>query len=200
MERPAYDAFVGALVAQDRRAARRPAALEETDLGPLVSAGYKETALEYLEIGQKEGARLVTGGDVPEVPDGANGFYLRPAILADVSPTWRVAQEETSPVACVIPFDTEEEAIRPANETEYGLFDLDARSRLGDQGREGDPDRRAERELVPQRPHRGAVRRLQAERHRSRDGDACGEPVHRGRQRLLLGGAADRGATRSSLA
>ena len=87
-----------------------------------MSAGQRETALEYLEIGQKEGARLVTGGDVPEVPDGANGFYLRPAILADVDNAWRVAQEEIfGPVACVIPFDTEEEAIRLANETEYGL-------------------------------------------------------------------------------
>jgi acyl-CoA reductase-like NAD-dependent aldehyde dehydrogenase len=95
---------------------------EETDLGPLVSAGQRQTSLDYLEIGQKEGARLVTGGEVPEVPDGANGFYLRPAILADVDNAWRVAQEEIfGPVACVIPFDTEEEAIRLANQTEYGL-------------------------------------------------------------------------------
>ena len=156
-----------------------------------MSAGQRETALEYLEIGQKEGARLVTGGDVPEVPDGANGFYLRPAILADVDNAWRVAQEEIfGPVACVIPFDTEEEAIRLANETEYGLwFDLDARISAGRSGSRRGSDRRAERELVPQRPHRGAVRRL-AKRHRSRDGDACGEPVHRGQERLLLGGVA----------
>ena len=122
VERPAYDAFIEALATKtDALRVGQPLS-EETDLGPLVSAGQRETALEYLEIGQKEGARLVTGGDVPEVPEGANGFYLRPAILADVDNAWRVAQEEIfGPVACVIPFDTEEEAIRLANETEYGL-------------------------------------------------------------------------------
>jgi len=122
VERLAYDAFIEALTTKtDALRVGQPLS-EETDLGPLVSAGQRQTALEYLEIGQKEGARLVTGGDVPEVPDGANGFYLRPAILADVDNSWRVAQEEIfGPVACVIPFDTEEEAIRLANETEYGL-------------------------------------------------------------------------------
>ena len=122
VERPAYDAFVEALTAKtDALRVGQPLS-EETDLGPLVSAGQRQTALEYLEIGQKEGARLVTGGDVPEVPDGANGFYVRPAILADVDNAWRVAQEEIfGPVACVIPFDTEEEAIGLANDTDYGL-------------------------------------------------------------------------------
>ncbi len=60
----------------------------------------------------------MTGG---EVPDGA-GFYLRPCVLADVDNTWRVAQEEIfGPVASIIPFETEEEAIRLANDSPYGL-------------------------------------------------------------------------------
>jgi len=88
----------------------------------MISAGQRQTALDYLEIGQKEGARLVTGGSVPEVPGGQDGFYLRPAVLADARNDMRVAQEEIfGPVVCVIPFDTEEEAVRLANETEYGL-------------------------------------------------------------------------------
>jgi betaine-aldehyde dehydrogenase len=122
VERPAYDGFLEALTTKtDALRVGQPLS-EETDLGPLVSAGQRQTSLDYLEIGQKEGARLVTGGEVPEVPGGANGFYLRPAILADVDNAWRVAQEEIfGPVACVIPFDTEEEAIRLANQTEYGL-------------------------------------------------------------------------------
>ena len=123
VERPAYDGFVEALADQDRRVARRASRCRRRPTWgrscPRVSA---RPSLDYLEIGQKEGARLVTGGEVPEVPDGANGFYLRPAILADVDNAWRVAQEEIfGPVACVIPFDTEEEAIRLANQTEYGL-------------------------------------------------------------------------------
>ena len=94
---------------------------EETDLGPLVSSGQRQTSLEYLEIGQKEGARLVTGGEVPEVPDGANGFAAvrRSSPRSTTRGGWR--ERIFGPVACVIPFDTEEEAIRLANQTEYGL-------------------------------------------------------------------------------
>ena len=87
-------------------------------MGPLISAGQRATCLEYLAIGEEEGARRAAGGDVPDGP----GFFLRPAVLADVDNAWRVAQEEIfGPVACVIPFDTEEEAIRLANDTPYGL-------------------------------------------------------------------------------
>jgi betaine-aldehyde dehydrogenase len=91
---------------------------EATEMGPLISQGQRQTALDYLAIGRDEGARLVTGG---EVPDG-DGFYLRPAVLADVDNSWRVAREEIfGPVASILPFDTEEEAIRLANDTPYGL-------------------------------------------------------------------------------
>jgi betaine-aldehyde dehydrogenase len=91
---------------------------EATQMGPLISDGQRHTALDYLRIGRDEGARLVTGGDVPDEP----GFFLRPAVLADVDNTWRVAQEEIfGPVVCLIPFDTEEEAVRLANDSPYGL-------------------------------------------------------------------------------
>jgi acyl-CoA reductase-like NAD-dependent aldehyde dehydrogenase len=120
VQRPVYDEFV-------ERMAKRTAELrvgrpdeETTDLGPMISASQRQTSLDYIEIGVDEGARLVTGGEVP--PDPPGGFYLRPAILADVENSWRVAQEEIfGPVACVMPFDTEEEAIRLANDTPYGL-------------------------------------------------------------------------------
>jgi betaine-aldehyde dehydrogenase len=86
----------------------------------MISDGQRQTSLDYIAIGIEEGARLVTGGDVPADPPG--GFYLRPAILADVDNGWRVAQEEIfGPVACIMPFDTEEEAVRLANDTPYGL-------------------------------------------------------------------------------
>jgi acyl-CoA reductase-like NAD-dependent aldehyde dehydrogenase len=60
----------------------------------------------------------VTGGDVPD----GDGFFMRPAVLADVDNSWRVAQEEIfGPVVCLIPFDTEDDAIRMANDSPYGL-------------------------------------------------------------------------------
>jgi len=122
VERSAYDDVVAAMAKRTDELRVGPPLEEETELGPMISAGQRETSLEYLEIGQKEGARLVTGGDIPQVTGGEDGFYLRPAVLADVRNDTRVAQEEIfGPVACLIPFDTEEEAIRLANETEYGL-------------------------------------------------------------------------------
>ena len=91
---------------------------EATEMGPLISQGQRQTSLDYLSIGQEEGARLVTGGDVPD----GDGFYLRPAVLADVDNSWRVAQEEIfGPVVTMLPFDTEEEVVRLANDTPYGL-------------------------------------------------------------------------------
>jgi acyl-CoA reductase-like NAD-dependent aldehyde dehydrogenase len=122
VERSAYDDFVAAMAKRTDELKVGPPLEEETDLGPMISAGQRETSLEYLEIGKKEGARLVTGGEIPKVAGGEGGFYLRPAVLADVRNDTRVAQEEIfGPVACLIPFDNEEEAIRLANETEYGL-------------------------------------------------------------------------------
>ncbi len=91
---------------------------EATQMGPLISDGQRQTSLDYLRIGRDEGARLVTGGEVPDGP----GFFLRPAVLADIDNAWRVAQEEIfGPVVCLIPFDTEEEAVRLANDSPYGL-------------------------------------------------------------------------------
>jgi len=92
--------------------------LETTEMGPMISAAQRQTSLEYLEIGASEGARRTTGG---VVGDGA-GWYLSPAVLADVDNSMRVAREEIfGPVACVIPFDDEAEAIRIANDNDYGL-------------------------------------------------------------------------------
>jgi acyl-CoA reductase-like NAD-dependent aldehyde dehydrogenase len=122
VERPAYDHVVAAMAARaETLVVGRP--LEEaTELGPMISASQRQTSFDYLEIGQKEGARLVTGGDVPEEQAADGGFYIRPAVLADVRNDMRVAQEEIfGPVVSLIPFDTEEEAIRLANETDYGL-------------------------------------------------------------------------------
>jgi acyl-CoA reductase-like NAD-dependent aldehyde dehydrogenase len=122
VERPAYDDVVAAMAARaDTLVVGRPLD-ESTELGPMISASQRQTSFDYLEIGQKEGARLVTGGDVPEAQAADGGFYIRPAVLADVRNDMRVAQEEIfGPVVSLIPFGSEEEAIRLANETDYGL-------------------------------------------------------------------------------
>jgi acyl-CoA reductase-like NAD-dependent aldehyde dehydrogenase len=119
VERPAYEEFV-------ERFSRRAEKLrvgqpldEETEIGPLISAGQRQRSLDYIALGQEEGAQLIAGGTVP---GSEAGFFLRPAILTTTDNKMRVAQEEIfGPVVCIIPFDTEEEAVRLANDTAYGL-------------------------------------------------------------------------------
>jgi len=118
VQRGVYDAFVERFAAATDAIAVGQPLDEATQMGPLISEAQRETSRSYLELGVAEGARTVTGGDVP---DGA-GFFMRPAVLADVDNSWRVAQEEIfGPVVCMIPFDTEEDAIRMANDSPYGL-------------------------------------------------------------------------------
>jgi acyl-CoA reductase-like NAD-dependent aldehyde dehydrogenase len=118
VQRPIYEEFLERFAKRTDAIAVGPPLEETTEMGPMISAAQRQTALEYLAIGVGEGARRVTGGEVPE---GA-GYYLRPTVLADVDNAWRVAREEIfGPVACVIPFDTEDEAVRMANDSPYGL-------------------------------------------------------------------------------
>ena len=94
---------------------------ESTRLGPLTSAQQRERVRGYIEKGVQEGARLVTGGAQP--PDGLErGYYVRPTIFADVRPEMTIAQEEIfGPVLSIIPYDDEDDAVRIANATVYGL-------------------------------------------------------------------------------
>src|SRR5260221_186168 len=122
VQRPVYEEFV-------ERFSRRTAALqvgqpldEQTEIGPLISAGQRQRSLDYVALGRQEGAELVAGGSVPEMSNNEGGYFLQPAILTRVDNKMRVAQEEIfGPVVGIIPFDTEEEAIRLANDTVYGL-------------------------------------------------------------------------------
>ena len=118
VERPAYDEFVERFAAATQAVKLGDPLATETEMGPMISVGQRQTALDYLEIGTGEGARVVTGG---EVPDG-DGFYLSPAVVADVDNSMRIAREEIfGPVATVIPFDTEDDAIRISNDSDYGM-------------------------------------------------------------------------------
>jgi aldehyde dehydrogenase (NAD+) len=89
-------------------------------MGPLISARHQARVLEYVEIGRREGARLVCGGCRPaHLP---RGYYVEPTLFADVSNDMRIAQEEIfGPVLVVIPYDSDEDAVRIANDSIYGL-------------------------------------------------------------------------------
>ncbi len=118
VQRAVYEEFVARFAKRTESITVGPPLEESTEMGPLISQGQRQTSLDYLNLGIEEGARKVAGGEVPDGP----GFYMRPAVLADVDNSWRVAQEEIfGPVACVIPFDAEEDAIRMANDSPYGL-------------------------------------------------------------------------------
>ena len=94
---------------------------ENTRLGPLVSAAQLERVRGYIKKGEEEGARLVTGG--AESPEGLEqGYFVRPTVFSDVTTDMTIAQEEIfGPVLSILPYDDEDEAIRIANDTIYGL-------------------------------------------------------------------------------
>jgi aldehyde dehydrogenase (NAD+) len=94
---------------------------EGTLLGPLVSSVQRDRVRGYINKGIEEGAKLVAGGS--DAPDGLQkGFFVQPTIFSEVTRTMTIAQEEIfGPVLCIIPFDSEEEAIEIANGTPYGL-------------------------------------------------------------------------------
>jgi len=122
VERRVFDSFVERLADLVRRIRLGDPLEEETEMGPLVTLSHRAGVLTYIDIGKREGATLLCGGDVPGEGPLARGAYLRPAIFVDVKPHLRVMQEEIfGPVICAMPFDTEEEAVAVANDSLYGL-------------------------------------------------------------------------------
>jgi acyl-CoA reductase-like NAD-dependent aldehyde dehydrogenase len=122
VQRSIYDEFV-------ERFARRTALLqigqpldEKAEIGPLISSGQRQRSLDYVALGQQEGAEVISADPVAGIDNAGEGYFMRPAILTNVNNHMRVAQEEIfGPVACIIPFEGEEEAIRLANDTPFGL-------------------------------------------------------------------------------
>ena len=97
---------------------------EKTILGPMISPAHLAKVRSYIELGPKEGATLLCGGlDAPALPPHVRGGnYVVPTVFADVDNRMRIAQEEIfGPVACLIPFKDEADAIRLANDIQYGL-------------------------------------------------------------------------------
>ena len=97
---------------------------DATIVGPMISQAHLAKVRSYIELGPREGATLLCGGlGTPELPARVQrGNYVLPTVFADVDNRMRIAQEEIfGPVACLIPFDDEADAIRLANDTVYGL-------------------------------------------------------------------------------
>ncbi|MDZ4136687.1 MAG: aldehyde dehydrogenase family protein, partial [Paracoccaceae bacterium] len=121
VERPAYARAVEIAreVAENTRVG--PALESGAHIGPVVNARQWAQIQGYIQKGIDEGARLVAGG--PGRPDGLNrGYFVKPTVFADVEPGMTIEREEIfGPVLCITPFDTEEDALRIANDTPYGL-------------------------------------------------------------------------------
>jgi betaine-aldehyde dehydrogenase len=119
VEKPIYSKFVEAMSAKAKTIRLGPPLDRETKMGPLVSKEQFDRVRSYQEVGKKE-AKLAAGGGRPAAI--SRGYYIEPTIFYDVDNSARIAQEEIfGPVAAVIPFANEAEAIRIANETPYGL-------------------------------------------------------------------------------
>lgn len=114
VQRPVFDAFVAALGERAR---------ELTGYGPMISAAHRDKVLSYYRLAAEEGAKVVAGGGVPHFGDGRDqGFHVEPTVLTGLPQHARTVQEEIfGPVCHVAPFDTEEEAVRLANDSRYGL-------------------------------------------------------------------------------
>ncbi|MFF0629111.1 2-hydroxymuconic semialdehyde dehydrogenase [Streptomyces sp. NPDC004296] len=114
VQRPVFDAFVTALGARARKL---------SGYGPLISARHRDKVLSYFRLAVEEGATVVAGGSAPVFGDRRDrGFYAEPTVLTGLPPTARAVREEVfGPVCHIAPFDTEEEAVRLANDSPYGL-------------------------------------------------------------------------------
>jgi len=124
VQRSIYAKFADAFVARARKLPIGDPLDEKTVIGPMISRNHLAKVLSYIELGPKEGATMLCGGlEAPALPAAlAQGNYVVPTVFADVDNRMRIAQEEIfGPVACLIPFDDEADAIRQANAIAYGL-------------------------------------------------------------------------------
>ena len=123
VQRAIYDRFVDALK-KKAEALRIGSPLEQsTEVGPLISKQHREKVLSYYRLACEEGATVVTGGGTPQFGNSLDGgFYVQPTIYTGLAESARCVKEEIfGPVCHIAPFDEEEEAIKMANDTKYGL-------------------------------------------------------------------------------
>jgi len=122
VENEVYEDFIEKFKAATEKLTIGDGLNENVDLGPMCKKQGVITTLEHISDAVNKGARLVTGGDVPVVPGFENGFWLRPAILADANHSMKIMTEETfGPAVGVMSFDGIETALSLANDNVYGL-------------------------------------------------------------------------------
>lgn len=124
VQRRIYADFAEKFAARARRIVVGDPLDEQTLIGPMISAAHLAKVRGYIELGSQEGATLLCGGlEAPELPAHLQrGHFVRPTVFADVDNRMKIAQDEIfGPVACLIPFEDEAEAVRLANDTQYGL-------------------------------------------------------------------------------
>jgi aldehyde dehydrogenase (NAD+) len=122
VQRPIYDEFVEAFVAFAKTARMGDPLDKATQVGPITTRAQYQKVLDYIGIATSEGARCVLGGAPATRPECGDGWFIEPTVFADVAPDMRIAQEEVfGPVLAIIPFDDDEDALRIANGSVYGL-------------------------------------------------------------------------------
>ena len=123
VERPIYDRFVEAVAERARAMRLGDPWAADTQMGPLISREHREKVLSYYDLARQEGAEVIAGGGAAELEGkSAGGWYVQPTVWAGLSQDARCVREEVfGPVCAVMPFDSEEEALRLANDSDYGL-------------------------------------------------------------------------------
>jgi len=117
-----YDEFVERFVAKARKMVVGDPTDEKTDMGPVVSAEHRNRVEDYIKSGVEQGAKLVLGGERPTAPPLDKGYFVMPTVFASVTQNMRIAREEIfGPVACFIKFSSDEDVIKLANDSTYGL-------------------------------------------------------------------------------
>ena len=121
VQRQIHDEMVERMVALDAGITIGPG-IEDPFMGPLTTAAQFEKVQAYVQLGREEGASVAFGGGLPDEERLRRGQFVQPTIFTGVDNGMRIAREEIfGPVLCIIPFDDEDDAIRLANDTSYGL-------------------------------------------------------------------------------
>lgn len=120
VQRPVYDEMVRKVHAYYKTIKFGDPTNPETHMGPLINAKQRDRVMAYIEKGKAEGAKLLIGGNRPAHLE--KGYFVEPTVFYDVDPNSTIATEEIfGPVLCIIPFDTDDEAVEIANNTIFGL-------------------------------------------------------------------------------